>query len=127
MVSPSSGSSTPLRGACPERSRGSRNDEGEGSSTPLRGACPERSRGSRNDEGKGSSTPLRSGRNDEAAVREKALGGVTAAQRFFLNNNGAVISTECTKERVCAWINLLPIPPCRILRQVQDDNALTRC
>ncbi|MDR1226196.1 MAG: hypothetical protein LBK47_04780 [Prevotellaceae bacterium] len=51
------------------------------SSTPLCETCPERSRGSRNDEGGDSSTPLRFGRNDEAAVRKKGLsGGAAAAQ-----------------------------------------------
>ncbi|MDR1225559.1 MAG: hypothetical protein LBK47_01500 [Prevotellaceae bacterium] len=36
------GSSTPLRGACPERSRGGGITGVRGSSTPLRSACPER-------------------------------------------------------------------------------------
>ncbi|MDR1226664.1 MAG: hypothetical protein LBK47_07175 [Prevotellaceae bacterium] len=73
-----------------------------GFSTSLRGACPERSRGSRNNEGGGSSTPLRFGRNDEAEVRKKGLGGGVAAAQHLTSTTVPSFRPSTHEKRVCA-------------------------
>ncbi|MDR1225986.1 MAG: hypothetical protein LBK47_03705 [Prevotellaceae bacterium] len=86
------GSSAPLRGACPERSRGGRNDGTavrEKRVPPLR-CAPVGMTGGVGGK-RGSSAPLRSGRNDGTAVREKRMfcGGIAAAKHPLLQKTAS--------------------------------------
>ncbi|MDR1226616.1 MAG: hypothetical protein LBK47_06925 [Prevotellaceae bacterium] len=117
MASPSSGFSTPLRRACPERSRGSRNDEAE--VPPLRYASVgmTRVRGKIKREGFAAATP------------PQTLPYPTTASSFRPSprgTSGRMEEPERSGVRRSQSLSRPSPPPRRTLRQAQDDNAHAR-